>query len=163
MLSMRELVLMRHGEALSVRESGADGDAGRRLSPRGKDQAAASAERLKTLGFVPDVIISSPLLRAVETADIAAAVFPSAARRREPALASDASPGTVLEALRSAAGEAASVLVAGHQPALGGMSGLLMDSPPPPFHTGSFAYFRLTEAAGPRAAELAEFFTPERF
>ncbi|HOW89822.1 MAG TPA: histidine phosphatase family protein [Elusimicrobiales bacterium] len=159
---MRELVLMRHGEALSVRESGAESDADRRLSPRGKDQASASAGRLKALGFVPDVIISSPLLRAVETADLAAAVFPSAVRLREPALASDASPEAILEALRSAAGEAPSVLVTGHQPAMGGMSGLLLNSPPPPFHTGSFAYFRLAEAAGRHAAELAEFFTPER-
>ena len=158
---MKELVLMRHGEALSPLDSGAAGDAGRKLSPRGREQAGLSAARLKSLGFAPDIIISSPLLRAVETADIAALLFPGAGRVKEPALASPASLDEVLNAVHSAAGEASSVLVAGHQPTMGELSGLLLGAPPPLFHTGSFIYLKLPYGLKQCDAELAEFFEPE--
>lgn len=158
---MKELVLMRHGEALSICESEAGGDAGRKLSAAGKCQIRTAAGRLKKLGFAPDIIISSPFLRAVETAEIAAALFSSARLVKEPALASSASLTEILNAISSASNGASSVLVAGHQPAMGALSGLLLNSPPPPFHTGSFAYLKLPEGTDQRDAELAEFFTPE--
>jgi phosphohistidine phosphatase len=158
---MKKLVLMRHGAALSILESGAAGDAGRKLSSEGKDQIRASAGRLKELGFMPDVIISSPFLRAVETADIAAGIFPAARRVKEPALASPASLTGILDAISSAAEGASSVLVAGHQPAMGALSGLLLNAPPPPFHTGSFAYLKLPGGPDMRGSELVELFTPE--
>ncbi len=161
MLSMKELVLMRHGMALSVRESGAGEDSGRKLSPEGKDQIKISAGRLKELGFTPDMIISSPFLRAVETADIAAGLFPTARRVKEPALVSMDSLTGILNAIYSSAEGASSVLVAGHQPTMGSLSGLLLNASPPPFHTGSFAYFKLSGGQASRRAELAEFFTPE--
>jgi len=158
---MKELVLMRHGEALSALDSGAAGDAGRTLSPRGREQVERSAERLKSLGFVPDIIISSPLLRAVETADIAALLFHGAGRAKEPALASPASMNEVLNAIHSAAGKASSALVAGHQPTMGELSALLLGAPHIPLRTGSFVYLRLPSGLKTRKAELAEFFEPE--
>jgi phosphohistidine phosphatase len=158
---MKELVLMRHGEALSAGESGAGDDSGRKLSPRGKDQVRASAGRLKELGFTPDVIVSSPFLRTMETAGIAAALFPAARRVKEPALASSLSLIDILSAIDSAADGANSVLVVGHQPTMGALSGLLLSAPPPPFQTGSFAYLKSLAGQEIRRAQLAEFFSPE--
>jgi phosphohistidine phosphatase len=158
---MKELVLMRHGAALSVLDSGAGEDSGRKLSPEGKDQIRISAGRLKDLGFTPDIIISSPFLRAVETADIAARLFPYARRVKEPALTCADSLTGILNAIYSAAKGASSVLVAGHQPTMGSLSGLLLNTPPPPFQTGSFAYLKTPDGPDLHTAELTEFFTPE--
>jgi len=158
---MKELVFMRHGAALSIRETGTGKDENRKLSPEGRKQIAASAGRLKELGFTPDVIISSPFLRAVQTADIAAALFPAARRLKEPALVSYDVLPEILEAISADAKGAHFVLVTGHQPTLGALSGILLNTPCQPFHTGSFAYFKVHGGPELRGAELVEFFTPE--
>jgi len=160
---MKELVFMRHGAAQAALEPGARGDAGRKLSPEGKAQIEASSRRLKELGFSPGVIISSPLLRAVETADIAAALFPAARRVQEPALASSAQLQGILKAIDSHAAGNSFVLVIGHQPTLGLLSGLLLRTAGPHFTTGSFACLKLTGEPGSGKAELADFFSPETF
>ena len=146
---------------MPARDQGARSDADRRLSPEGKAQIQASSKRLRELGFSPGVIISSPFLRTVETADIAAALFPAAKRVTEPALASTNSVPDILKAITAAAAGAPSVLVIGHQPTLGALCGLLAAANGPHFTTGSFAYLKFS--AGPRSgrAELADFFSPE--
>jgi phosphohistidine phosphatase len=158
---MKELVFMRHGLAMPAREPGARGDAGRRLLPEGKAQAEASSKRLKELGFSPLVIISSPYLRAMETADIAAALFPAARRVQEPALISPSPLQDILTAITTAADGAPSVLVVGHQPTLGALCGLMLGTGGPHFTTGSFSYLRYSGAPGSGKAELADFFSPE--
>ncbi|MEQ4719712.1 bifunctional RNase H/acid phosphatase [Nonomuraea sp. B19D2] len=66
------LLLLRHGETeLSVeRRFSGRGDA--ELTPNGLAQAAAAAERLSREPYRPDVIISSPLKRARQTAEAVA-------------------------------------------------------------------------------------------
>ncbi len=158
---MIELVLMRHGHALSAQESGHRGDAGRKLSQNGKAQITVSAGRLKGLGFSPGIIISSPFLRAIETADIAAEHFPAAKRVTEPALVSTDPLSGILNAIAAAAASEPSVLVIGHQPTLGALCSLLLKSDSLPFSTGGFAYLRLSDGPGSVKAELADFFAPE--
>ncbi len=158
---MNELVFLRHGAALSVQESGASNDRGRRLAPEGKAQAELSARRLEAAGFSPEIIISSPYSRALETADIAAGRFPSAKRVSVEDLASPPSLTGVLQAIESAAGAAPSVLVVGHQPTLGALTAVLLKAPAPPLSTGSFAYLKLPLGLAGDSAELVEFFTPD--
>ena len=152
---------MRHGQALSAQESGPRSDAGRKLSRDGACQIETSSKRLGELGFFPGVIISSPFLRAVETADIAARYFPAARRVTEPALVSAASLQDMINAIAAAAASEASVLVIGHQPTLGSLCGLLLKADSLPFGTGGFAYLKLTAGLCRGEAELAEFFAPE--
>ena len=158
---------MRHGLALSAQESGLRGDAGRKLSQDGKDQITASSKRLRELGVSPGVIISSPFLRAMETADITAEYFPAAKRVTEPALVSAASLSDILDAIAAAAAGEPSVLVIGHQPTLGSLCGLFLKSDNLPLSTGGFAYLKLPNEfplpGGPGCvkAELADFFSPE--
>ena len=164
---MKELILMRHGLALSAREPGPRGDAGRKLSRDGEAQIELSSRRLKELGVFPGLIISSPFLRAVETADIAAEYFPLAGRAVVPSLAAPVSLTDTLKDIAGASGDAPSVLVIGHQPTLSFLCGLLLKTEGPPFSTGSFAYLKFPEAPGLRGgpdgakAELVELFAPE--
>ena len=60
------LYLLRHGDAV---DSGYD-DGSRSLSPLGEVQAALVANAFVTLHLPLEIILSSPLLRAVQTAEI---------------------------------------------------------------------------------------------
>jgi phosphohistidine phosphatase len=64
------LYIMRHGKAAEVGRGGKDSE--RRLTPEGKRKTAASAEGMKALGLCFDLVLSSPYLRARETAEIVA-------------------------------------------------------------------------------------------
>ena len=158
---------MRHGLALSALVPGLRGDSGRKLSGDGMYQIELSSKRLMDLGVSPGLIISSPYLRAVETADRAAKYFPAARRALAPALVSGAPLADILKAVAAAAGSEPSVLVIGHQPTLSALCGLLLGTDGPPFSTGSFAYLKFSEGPGLRGgpgrgkAELAELFAPE--
>ncbi|MCC6549684.1 MAG: histidine phosphatase family protein [Ignavibacteriaceae bacterium] len=65
--------LIRHGEAESGGFSVTDFD--RRLTPHGKKLVKKAAEYWKKIIPVPELIVSSPLLRAKETAEIVHSVF----------------------------------------------------------------------------------------
>jgi phosphohistidine phosphatase len=66
-----ELYIMRHGIAV-VRGSDSEDDSKRPLTPAGKKKVKEIANGLKRLGVVVDWIVTSPLVRAVETAEIVA-------------------------------------------------------------------------------------------
>lgn len=65
--------LIRHGEAESGGYSVTDFE--RRLTPHGKKLVKKAAEYWKKIIPVPELIVSSPLLRAKETAEIVHGVF----------------------------------------------------------------------------------------
>jgi phosphohistidine phosphatase len=61
------IYLLRHGDA----EDGSGDDAARRLTSKGKRQAEAAGMALAELGAAIDVCLTSPKVRAAETAKIA--------------------------------------------------------------------------------------------
>jgi phosphohistidine phosphatase len=61
------LLLLRHGDA----EDGDGGDDARRLTAKGKGQAIAAGEALAALAVEVDACLTSPKLRATETARLA--------------------------------------------------------------------------------------------
>ncbi|CAG7857090.1 hypothetical protein MCAMS1_01809 [biofilm metagenome] len=63
----RELWLLRHGKA--ERYDGFE-DYDRRLKKRGKQDAARMGDWMKATGLLPDLVISSPAVRAIMTAKI---------------------------------------------------------------------------------------------
>jgi len=66
-----ELFILRHGEAgksMPARR----GDVDRALTAEGEEESKEVAEAISSLDIKPDLIITSPLKRAHETADIAA-------------------------------------------------------------------------------------------
>ncbi len=67
----RSILLLRHADAGDAAAWSGD-DAGRPLSPRGRDQARLLARLLADAGRGPDVIVTSPKVRARETAEAVA-------------------------------------------------------------------------------------------
>jgi phosphohistidine phosphatase len=67
---MKKLILVRHAHALSGFEARVNTDALRPLSETGRQQAANSASTLQKQEIHPDIIFTSPFLRAVQTAEI---------------------------------------------------------------------------------------------
>lgn len=61
---MKRLVVMRHAKAVS--DAGA-GDHARVLTDRGRRDAAAMAQRLRSLGWAPDLVLCSDAARTLET------------------------------------------------------------------------------------------------
>lgn len=107
------LYVVRHGKAEDV---GPDGtDASRRLTEEGKDDFRRGAEGLARLGLRLDCILTSPLVRARETADLLAEVLGGPRPERLETLAF----GDEAEILATAAGAGEEVAVVGHEPTLG--------------------------------------------
>ena len=97
--------LVRHAEAAP-----GEPDELRALTPAGRDAARALGERLAQQH--PTAVVSSPLLRARETADLIAR-----ACRLESAPDDNLAPGATTETLRLAASDKGDTVVAvGHQP-----------------------------------------------
>src|SRR4051812_47187655 len=76
-----KLYVMRHGPAADDSPSGRDAD--RALTAAGRERVAAVAKALVDAGEEPFAILSSPLVRAVETAEIVAEVTHLDRRARE--------------------------------------------------------------------------------
>src|SRR4029077_5174065 len=67
------LYVVRHAIAEDTAPSG--GDAARRLTSEGRRKMEQVARGLRALGIEPDVILTSPLVRAVETTRIVVAAL----------------------------------------------------------------------------------------
>lgn len=107
MLRAVRVYLCRHAEAAS-----GDPDELRELTPAGQAQARELGSRLAGLPDPPALVLTSPLLRARQTAEIVAEAT-GAELRVEPLLA----PGATLEELRRAVAPVpGAVATVGHQP-----------------------------------------------
>lgn len=115
---------MRHGHSPSPAEAGVKTDAQRPLSAKGRADARRMAEEVLARGGKPSLILHSPLLRAVQTAQEAAAALglkPEAFA----ALDNTLPPEEVLSQLRRRGADADAVLAVGHQPQIGEIAALL--------------------------------------
>src|SRR5262249_46566530 len=118
------LYVGRHSIAEAAPARGGRG--GRRLTPAGRGKRKAAAAGLGALRVAPSVVVTSPLVRALETARIVVAALPRAPAVRElPALAPDVAPVDTLKALRVFARNQ-DVMVVGHEPNLSRTIALLL-------------------------------------
>jgi len=112
-----ELVFLRHGLAVD-REEWKGEDEGRPLTTEGVDRTKEVVRGLRALKVRPDVILSSPLLRARETAEIAKQGLSSDAKvELADELTSSAAPDQLIARLADLA-EKPVVLCVGHEPHL---------------------------------------------
>ena len=117
------LYVLRHGIAEDA-ASGGD-DRLRQLTPRGRMKMRAGALGLKRLGLTLDVLLTSPLVRAAETAAIVSDVYGGSVQPAElPALAQGVPPAETVKALRACARHG-DVMIVGHEPGLSGVVALL--------------------------------------
>lgn len=126
------IYLVRHGDAVPEEDAGSDRD--RWLSSRGREHARVLGRLLREQGVSPDAILSSPLPRAVQTAELVAQALDflgavSSLRCLEPSAQPRVAAGEI-----SAAG--ASVLVVSHEPAISSLGAYLLGRPAfPQFRT----------------------------
>ena len=128
------LLLVRHAEAAPGTP-----DSDRRLTERGREQARALGERLARENVRPDALVTSPLIRARETADLLGAAL-GVAVEVDARLAPGATPPLVREAL---AGRGELAIAVGHQPDCGLVAAALTGGPPPPFPTAGVVALEL--------------------
>jgi phosphohistidine phosphatase len=107
-----QLLVARHGIAEPFGPDGSD--ASRRLTPEGIEKTRAAARGLVFLGPRPDVIFTSPRVRAAETARIIGQAFDIEPRVLK-SLA-EGSPAAVLQDL--AANRRDTLCIVGHEPVL---------------------------------------------
>jgi len=114
-----ELLILRHAIAFPRDAKRWPDDAKRTLTMEGVKRARRAAAGLKRMAKRPALVLTSPLVRARDTA----AIFAQAARWPDAvecmALSPGGSPEEVLEALRRQGAKAECVAVVGHQPHLG--------------------------------------------
>nr|WP_246560888.1 histidine phosphatase family protein [Geobacter grbiciae] len=148
-----KLYLIRHGEAVERGEAVREED--RWLTAAGRDGFRANARRLAKKVAAPEVIVTSPLVRAVQTADILAEVLGFSG---EVTVAQELAPGFSSEGLFRLAGVCGSprsLAVVGHEPDLGEVFGRLLGRDGAlPLKKGAIVALRL---------DLAESGTPARF
>ncbi len=112
-----KLIIVRHAEAVARTEDLSEES--RYLTPEGRLFFRKTAQTMRKKGIDPDLILTSPLLRAVQTADILA----EAISYSGPLIATDhLAPGFDIAALRKlldtcqTSGE---LVIVGHEPDLG--------------------------------------------
>jgi phosphohistidine phosphatase len=149
------LYIMRHAEAEDEAESG--NDEARPLTQRGRERTRAAASGLRAIGLHFDAILTSSLVRAAETAELVSDEYTKNPPPQVlPALSPGVSPAEAVSALTPFAhhGE---VLVVGHEPQLGKLAALLLNSSGTmaiKFKKGACIALDLAKAIEPGAAEL---------
>jgi phosphohistidine phosphatase len=109
-----KLYLVRHATASDVAAS----DAERELTREGRDEARVAGKALAKLGVKPARILSSPLVRARQTAEIAAKALEFSGEVESlDELANSTSTASLLKALKSHASDG-EILLVGHMPSL---------------------------------------------
>ncbi len=109
-----ELYLLRHGIAEERASSGKDAD--RRLTDDGRRRLRRVLEHARKANVTPTLILSSPLKRAVETAEVAAKELGYSSKIAiSEALLPDSSPEKVWAEIRAHRDEPA-ILMTGHEP-----------------------------------------------
>jgi phosphohistidine phosphatase len=161
------LYLVRHGLAAPPSTAELDDgtalgpDAQRPLTDEGIARIAAVAAGLKKLDVRWEVIVTSPLVRARQTAEVLAAQMKGAEIVISEALAPAASPATALvEILKDARGSR--VALVGHEPNLGSLAAKLLDAREPiAFKKGAVCRFDFDEPPPKGKAVLRWFATPK--
>lgn len=118
-----DLVIIRHARAA---EPVID-DARRTLTPRGRRDALRLGERLRRAGVRFDALVVSPLLRAVETAELVAVGLDFEGQLEVALeLRPQSLPRDVLDEVVAPRAELETVALVGHQPLLGELLGHLL-------------------------------------
>lgn len=122
-----KLYLMRHGIAEEPSDFPGRPDGERRLTPEGIEKTRLLAAALRRLGVRFETLLTSPMVRARETADIVAGAFDGNWEPKVvPALAANIRHGPMLEGLSTALEGVDSAFVVGHEPGLGQLTSIFL-------------------------------------
>jgi phosphohistidine phosphatase len=157
-----KLLIIRHGPAGDRAEWEAEGrdDRLRPLTLQGKKEMRRVAGGLATLVSKIDLLATSPLVRAVQTAEIVASQYDCDPVTVE-ALAPDNDPGEVVRWLRGQRGD--TIAVVGHEPDLSMLACYLLTAKPSSFFTlkkSGTCLIDLDNPPGPGKARLEWLLVP---
>ncbi len=111
-----DVVFIRHAAA---EPAGEGGDPARRLTDKGKDQSRRTARALAAMGVKIDAILTSPLARAAQTAEIVAAELGTPGPVQTDCLAPPGDVDELSDVLAGLRGEGIeTVAVVGHAPSM---------------------------------------------
>jgi len=158
--------ILRHGIAVESGTPGYENDAERPLIPKGKRQLRQTAAAMKTMGLRFDLILSSPYLRAKQTAEIVAESLKLKRQLRfSDTLAPDGSPTNLIRQLNELKPAPENVMLVGHEPYLSclisvlttGGTDLTMD-----FKKGGLCKLESEKLSHDRCATLVWLLTPRQ-
>lgn len=117
------IILLRHGEA----ERLAERDELRQLTSYGRRQVATTAEQIAALSLAPYRVLSSPYVRACETADIIANLLRADLPETLLGICPDDNPMSAIRAIESMAAPGVTLVVVTHMPLIGALLTLLVE------------------------------------
>ncbi len=158
---MQTLLLVRHAIAEERGAAWPDDDV-RPLTKKGKTRMREVAARLQAIRETADIIVSSPLKRALDTARILKEEWQSEADVEVVnVLAPGHTPAETIAAVAKAASEERIVLV-GHEPHLGELAAWLIGAKQlVPFRKGGVARIDVETLSRPREGQLIWLATPK--
>jgi phosphohistidine phosphatase len=123
-----ELYLVRHGLAHPLGQKNDFADEKRTLTAQGRDRMREVARGLRKLGVRPEMILTSPLARARETAEIVADTLD--VDKQMLVATAYLAPGCVFQELFAEIKEkrVESIALVGHEPDLGELAGVIISS-----------------------------------
>lgn len=143
------LLVMRHAKT----ESYASSDRARRLTDRGIRDARAAGRWLVEQDLVPDLVLVSPAVRAMQTFDRLAEAMGHTPPREVHDDLYGADVDEVLELVATALEEAAAVMVVGHNPTMAELVHAVQKDPaepwPPHLPTAGVAVVEFDSESGP--------------
>jgi phosphohistidine phosphatase len=123
-----ELLIVRHTAAAEAAPGSDGGDVARPLTAKGKKQMRRIAQGIAAAVHELDAIVSSPLVRAVQTAGILASAYDGVKPKKLDALAPSGEREGVLSWMQEQ-GDNDVVAVVGHEPHLGLLTSWLLAAP----------------------------------
>lgn len=122
-----KLLIVRHADAGDAAEFAKTGqsDDRRPLSEKGRKQMTDAAEGLKELVPSADLLVTSPYVRAVQTAEIVSAAYGTLVQETTRTLEPEVAPGE-FEAWLRERGDHEVVIAVGHEPHLSTLATYLM-------------------------------------
>ena len=151
-----QVYVIRHAEA---EPAGAGGDAARRLTARGQQEARAVAAALRARGVQWDALLTSPLARARETAVLLAADLAADPPEPSPVLDGRAPADAILDELSIHPADQRIALV-GHMPVVAELVALATGGEPPRFPTAAVARIDFPQRPAPGRGRLAWLLAP---
>lgn len=155
------LYLLRHAEAVNPEDCASDQD--RPLTPNGIKTMKTGALGMKALKMEVDLVLSSPLVRARQTAEIAAANLGMKARITiTDNLVPDAHPEALIAELARNYSALNNILLVGHEPHMGRLASVLLTGTtdlPVIFKKGALMALKIDSAPRKGGAMLKWFLT----
>jgi len=114
--NVMELYVLRHAIAVPRGTPGFKSDSQRPLTPKGEKKMWRIAAGMKQMGLSFDLILSSPYVRAMRTAEIVAKTFKATKLLKDSAdLEADGDPALLIESLNGLFKSAKKIVIVGHE------------------------------------------------